>query len=112
MGENVSLTQHPRILSARETLWEWPRLEDLLQRLRVATKTGDLQRIQQLLLEAPAAYHPQGPIVDLAWNELGKRPVLLPDCPTQDNLESQPSRKVEELLKAATAASLFKGPPC
>lgn len=112
VGENVSQTQHPRILSAREILWEWPRLEGLLQRLQVAIETGDLQRIQQLLLEAPAAYHPQGPIVDLAWNELRKQPVQLPDCLAQDNLEPQPSREVEELLKAATAASLFKAPPC
>jgi FlaA1/EpsC-like NDP-sugar epimerase len=118
VGENVASTQHPRIRSAREIFWEWPRLEPLLTLLHFATDKGDIETVLQLMLDAPAAYHPRGPVVDLVWNEHGKRPakvVLAPDrAPARQpdlepDLEPQLGGRVDDLLKAA-AMSLFKGP--
>lgn len=109
VGENVTATPHPRILSARESCWQWPRLEALLERLSAATEKGDLDGIRNIMLEAPAAYSPQGPIVDLIWKEHDQRPVKPVQVPVQHDLKAQPLSDTEELLKAATV-SLFKGP--
>ncbi|MDI5986053.1 nucleoside-diphosphate sugar epimerase/dehydratase [Halomonas sp. M4R5S39] len=108
VGDNVSPTEHPRILGARESCWEWPRLEALLKHLCNAAERGDVETIRQLLVEAPAAYRPQGPIVDLIWQEIGHHPVKAPASPARSVLEPQPDSETEALLKAA-ALSLVKG---
>lgn len=93
-GDNVSPTQHPKILTASETCLEWSRLELLLHRLEEATEAGDVSDIRNLLLNAPTAYHPEGPITDLIWCQQCKaisgalmpqphkdeEPVPKPDC--------------------------------
>lgn len=69
IGNDVTQTDHPRIMTAQETYWEWPRLEAYLQRLDAATSSIRHDLIRKLLLEAPTAYHPLEPIADLMWLE-------------------------------------------
>ncbi len=69
VGDNVSATSHPRIMTAQEVFWEWPRLEAYLDRLFEACRLFHHNGIRRLLLEAPTAYRPQGDIVDLVWLE-------------------------------------------
>ncbi|MCG6656322.1 polysaccharide biosynthesis protein [Halomonas campisalis] len=111
VGENDTATTHPRILTARESCWEWPRLEALLDRLKAATERGDLAEIRQIMLEAPTSYAPQSPIVDLIWLEHDKNPVTALQAPVSPNFQthSHTESKALERLKAATF-SLLKGP--
>ncbi|APX93248.1 nucleoside-diphosphate sugar epimerase [Halomonas sp. 1513] len=69
IGEEVAETRHPRIMTANETYWEWPQLDMLLGELFAACNQQRHDEIRRLLLEAPAAYDPQGEIADLVWDE-------------------------------------------
>ncbi|MCC5881204.1 MAG: polysaccharide biosynthesis protein [Halomonas sp.] len=78
VGDDVSATSHPRIMTAQEVFWEWPRLETYLDRLFEACRNFHHDGIRSLLLEAPTAYRPQGDIVDLVWLEKRRREALTP----------------------------------
>ncbi|WP_104204260.1 polysaccharide biosynthesis protein [Billgrantia saliphila] len=78
VGEDVSATSHPRIMTAQEVFWEWPRLEAYLDRLFEACRHFHHNGIRRLLLEAPTAYRPQGEIVDLVWLEKRRREAEAP----------------------------------
>lgn len=69
IGDEVTETAHPRIMTAKENYWVWNRLEMYLQRLCEAASKTQQDDIRALLLEAPAAYHPRDPIADLVWTE-------------------------------------------
>ncbi|SHF47660.1 NDP-sugar epimerase, includes UDP-GlcNAc-inverting 4,6-dehydratase FlaA1 and capsular polysaccharide biosynthesis protein EpsC [Modicisalibacter ilicicola DSM 19980] len=69
IGDDVTDTAHPRIMAAHESHWEWSKLEGFLQQLQDALIQVRHDRIRELLLEAPAAYHPQEQIADLVWIE-------------------------------------------
>ncbi|MFY0990308.1 polysaccharide biosynthesis protein [Halomonas sp. C05BenzN] len=71
VGDDVSPTSHPRIMTAQEVCWSWPRLDAFLERLFDACRAFRHDTIRELLLEAPAAYRPRGEIVDLVWLERG-----------------------------------------
>ncbi|PXX95525.1 polysaccharide biosynthesis protein [Halomonas sp. LBP4] len=75
VGDDVAPTSHPRIMTAREVCWEWPRLEAFLERLFQACRAFRHDDIRELLLEAPTAYRPQGTIVDLVWLEKAAAPA-------------------------------------
>nr|WP_298414804.1 nucleoside-diphosphate sugar epimerase/dehydratase [uncultured Halomonas sp.] len=69
IGDEVIETAHPRIMTAKENYWVWNRLEKYLQRLHEAAAKVQHDDIRELLLEAPAAYHPRDQIADLVWVE-------------------------------------------
>ncbi|QOR38936.1 polysaccharide biosynthesis protein [Billgrantia diversa] len=73
VGNDVAATSHPRIMTAQEVFWEWPRLEGYLDRLFEACRNFHHDGIRSLLLEAPTAYRPEGEIVDLVWLEKRRR---------------------------------------
>lgn len=110
IDDDVTDTDHPRIMSARETYWEWAKLEDYLQRLRAAISSGRHDLIRNLLLEAPAAYHPEGPIADLVWLEHESAPsarsqvIPLPE----PRAEPEPETKDESVGFVRPAASSVK----
>jgi FlaA1/EpsC-like NDP-sugar epimerase len=78
IGDEVTDTAHPRIMTAKETYWSWPRLNAYLHELYEATVQVRHDHIRELLLEAPAAYHPQNQIADLVWLESERR-AFTPD---------------------------------
>lgn len=102
VGTNTTSTAHPRIMTAWETSWEWPRLEEYLRRLHNAVAKVQHEAIRQLLLEAPIAYHPNHPISDLLWlQQYGDAKTHQPnEAPVVDRERHQVSQR------AATPSSI------
>jgi FlaA1/EpsC-like NDP-sugar epimerase len=73
IGENEAPTAHPRIRTAREHYWPWPRMEAYLGQLLQAVEYLQHERIRELLMAAPTGYVPRDGIVDLVW--LGRTPA-------------------------------------
>ena len=75
IGDDVTNTAHPRILSSNENYWEWRRLGELLARLSAACLKFEYPQIREILMEAPTAYSPSSELVDLVWMENDKSSV-------------------------------------
>jgi FlaA1/EpsC-like NDP-sugar epimerase len=91
IGENVSETAHPRIMSAKEDYWPWARLECYLQELGQAIHARQHDVIRELLLSAPAGYEPRDEITDLEWLGRTSHLVRKPDTRPRQQSESNPS---------------------
>jgi FlaA1/EpsC-like NDP-sugar epimerase len=91
IGENVSETAHPRIMSAKEDYWPWARLECYLQELGQAIHARQHDVIRELLLSAPAGYAPRDEITDLEWLGRTSHLVRKPDTRPRQQSESKPS---------------------
>ena len=70
IGDDVTQTEHRRILSAHETWLPWPQLEKILIKLDEACHQFDHEEIRRLLLHAPTGFVPKDGIGDLVWNKL------------------------------------------
>ncbi|MCK2183062.1 polysaccharide biosynthesis protein [Halomonas getboli] len=82
IGGDVGKTRHPRIMTSREHLWPWEKLEPYLMELHEAMTASQHGRIQRLLLRAPLGYAPEGRLVDLVWEARHARPPLAPTGPS------------------------------
>jgi len=69
IGDNVSKTNHARIMRAQEHVIPWIELEKMLGTLEQATKNDDFERIREILTDAVAGFIPQCEIEDLLWKE-------------------------------------------
>jgi FlaA1/EpsC-like NDP-sugar epimerase len=69
IGDNASLTEHPRIMRAMEHSLSWARMQSLLDELLTALHEFDCERAHSLLREAVTEYRPQAGIQDLVWME-------------------------------------------
>lgn len=69
IGDDVTQTDHRRIMSAHETMLTWEALEKLLIRLDDACHNFSHETIRRLLLEAPTGFVPKDGICDLVWQE-------------------------------------------
>jgi FlaA1/EpsC-like NDP-sugar epimerase len=67
IGDNVSKTNHPRIMRAEETMIAWDELEKMLNALEQAIKEDDFQQIRTILQQAVSGFIPQCEIGDLLW---------------------------------------------
>ncbi|MCF6457534.1 nucleoside-diphosphate sugar epimerase/dehydratase [Pseudoalteromonas sp. MMG024] len=67
IGDNVSGTCHPRIMTALESFLQWNKLLPLLTQLDDACHNFEHDKIRKILLEAPTAFKPTGGISDLVW---------------------------------------------
>lgn len=67
IGDDVTPTQHPRIMSAHEEKLSWTALQTVLSELEDACNRLDLPRIRSLLTAAPTGFTPSDDIVDHAW---------------------------------------------
>lgn len=67
IGDNVSGTEHPKIMRAQEEHPSWQALQVWLQEMERAIADNDLQRVRDLLNEAVGGYQPQCEIADLVW---------------------------------------------
>lgn len=106
IGDDVTATDHPRIMTANEDYWAWPRLEAYLRRLHEASSRLQHELIRELLMEAPTAYHPQGPIADLVWLEQDATPV----SPAAVMPLSEPEAQPEPEAQARTEPTGFIQP--
>jgi FlaA1/EpsC-like NDP-sugar epimerase len=64
IGDNVTATRHPMIMSAQEDCLSWDIMKQKLTALLAAIEVDDYVTIRQILRETVAGYAPQGEIVD------------------------------------------------
>lgn len=69
IGDNVSATQHPMIMSANEDHMPWDVLKVKLGELLSAVEQDDYTRVRQLLRETVSGYTPDGEIVDWIYQQ-------------------------------------------
>jgi FlaA1/EpsC-like NDP-sugar epimerase len=86
IGENVSGTEHPRIMRAEEHFLPEESLKPLLAELALAISQLDRGRIRDILRDTVQEYQPTNDIDDLVWDR--RRPV-----------EAEAPRKVVPLKK-------------
>ncbi|WP_416777008.1 polysaccharide biosynthesis protein [Xenorhabdus budapestensis] len=65
IGNNVSMTNHPRIMTANELYIGWTELNKLIQQLQLACYERNLEAIREILINAPLEFQPKDEICDL-----------------------------------------------
>ena len=78
IGDNVSKTEHSKILRAEEAFLPWDSLSSYLDALEISLKNYDLLSVQSLLLELVSGYVPGMNIDDLVWKRTEKDSKLAP----------------------------------
>ncbi|WP_241970446.1 polysaccharide biosynthesis protein [Pseudidiomarina sediminum] len=74
IGENVVDCDHPRICQAHEHAMSWEQVAVLLEQLNSACQNFQIERLRELLLNAPTGYQPsEDSINDLIWSKMQKR---------------------------------------
>jgi FlaA1/EpsC-like NDP-sugar epimerase len=68
IGDDVTQTDHRRIMSAHETWLPWSDLEKILLKLDDACHQFAHEDIRRLLLQAPTGFVPKDGICDLVWS--------------------------------------------
>lgn len=68
IGDDVEGTAHSRIMTANEVHLTWPETHNLLNRLDKACSNFYVDKVIELLLEAPAAFNKQGEVPDWVRN--------------------------------------------
>ncbi len=69
IGKNVEGTTHKRIMTANEVHLNWPETHNLLNHLDKACQEFKVDKVIELLLEAPAAFNKQGNNPDWVYNQ-------------------------------------------
>jgi len=72
IGDDITQTDHRRIMSAHEAWLSWTELEKILLKLDEACHQFAHEEIRRLLLQAPTGFVPKDGICDLVWNEREK----------------------------------------
>lgn len=69
IGDNVSPTKHPMIMTANEDYLSWEQLKEQLSALCKAVADENFIRVRQLLREVVSGYSPEGEIVDWVYQQ-------------------------------------------
>ncbi|MBV7314842.1 nucleoside-diphosphate sugar epimerase/dehydratase [Shewanella sp. NIFS-20-20] len=69
IGDDVTGTEHERIMTANELFLPWVELEKILNRLDKACHEFDHERIREILLTTPTGFNPTDGICDLVWQQ-------------------------------------------
>jgi FlaA1/EpsC-like NDP-sugar epimerase len=69
IGENLQVTNHPRIMKANESYMSWHQLESQLKSLEDALKIYDIQTIRVIFEKLVSGYTPSKSIVDWIFME-------------------------------------------
>ena len=72
IGDDVSPTAHPMIMTANEDFLPWEVLRERLAVLLKAVADDDFSRIRHLLRELVSGYSPEGEIVDWLYQQQNK----------------------------------------
>ena len=75
MGDNVQLTEHPRIIKAHEEFIEWKYLESYLDALRLTIERNDIEGMQLILQKIVKGYRPHEEVMD--WVDMERTRVIL-----------------------------------
>lgn len=69
IGDNVSPTRHPMIMTANEDYLPWDALKQRLSELLSAASQEDFTHVRKLLRETVSGYSPEGEIVDWVYQQ-------------------------------------------
>lgn len=69
IGDDVTGTDHGRIMTANEACLTWAELEPILSRLDLACHNFEHEEIRDLLISTPTGFSPTDGICDLLWQE-------------------------------------------
>ena len=69
IGDDVTGTDHERIMTANEIYLPWAELELILNRLDKACHEFNHEAIREILLAAPTGFAPTDGICDLVWQQ-------------------------------------------
>lgn len=69
IGDDVTGTNHERIMTANESYLPWHELEIILKRLDSACHEFQHEAIRDILLSAPTGFNPTDGICDLVWQQ-------------------------------------------
>lgn len=75
IGENVSGTDHSRIMRAEENCMSWQRTTSLLQEIEKACINFQCDQVKQLLIDAPTSYKASNSIEDYVFSK-NKQPEV------------------------------------
>ena len=67
IGGDVSGTQHPRIMRAKEDYLDFDSLDHLVGELKAASRELDRDRARQILMTSVSGYEPSNGVEDLVW---------------------------------------------
>jgi FlaA1/EpsC-like NDP-sugar epimerase len=67
IGQNVSETEHPRIMRAQEDVLPWTDLQIALEKMQTCIVTGNVESLRELLKDSVFGYKPQCEIKDFLW---------------------------------------------
>jgi FlaA1/EpsC-like NDP-sugar epimerase len=116
IGDNVTETEHPRIMRAEEHVIAWDELSGRLARLEKAAERDDPGQIREILLGTVSGFAPQCGIEDLLWKQAqaaagienaehaGKKKPLPGNY--KERLEDRAANKFEEALPDETEKNL------
>lgn len=79
VGDGSASTEHPMILSASERHLGWHAVEDALWRMEILLRSGDVEKLRELLMRCVTDYKPQGDIVDLLRGDISSRSISAAD---------------------------------
>ncbi|POY44470.1 nucleoside-diphosphate sugar epimerase [Avibacterium gallinarum] len=72
IGDNVQGTQHPRIMTAIETMLDWNDLNNILQRLDILCSEYKIDEIRDLLISSSTAFSPATENCDMVYQNLSQ----------------------------------------
>jgi len=67
IGDDVTGTDHERIMSAHEVMLPWQQYSAILEQLDEACHRFDHEKIREILLATPTGFNPTDGICDLVW---------------------------------------------
>jgi len=70
IGDNVSATEHEKIMRAEECVIEWPALVTIIRELELANKYDDCQKARAILLDTIDGFIPQCELSDWLGNDV------------------------------------------
>ena len=68
IGDNVSKTDNPMIMRAKEEMLNWDDLKSILDAIERAVDSGDQDKLRQLLIKAVPGFKPQSGITDILYD--------------------------------------------
>jgi len=74
IGDDVTGTEHERIMTANEAYLTWSELEVILSRLDMACHEFNHELIREILLKTPTGFNPTDGICDLVWKVKNEQP--------------------------------------
>ena len=69
IGDNVSKTENPLIMRAKEDKFSWNELKSLLDNLAVSNKKSDHYNTREILKKIVSGYKPEGDIQDILYSK-------------------------------------------